>query len=60
MSSVTGQAHGSEPAQSAARSAPLKAALTPASARAFDMSTLAILAWAYGLRTTSSQSCPAG
>ena len=39
ISSVTGQAHGSEPAQSAASSAPLNAATTPSSSRAAFSST---------------------
>ena len=58
ISSVTGQAHGSEPAQSAASSAPLNAATTPSSSRAAFSSTRLIVACAYGLRTTDSQSWP--
>ena len=53
MSSVTGQAHGIEPAQSPARSAPLKAATTPSAARAASRLTLAMRACGYGLRTTA-------
>src|SRR5947208_2116084 len=50
MSSVTGQAHGSDPCHSPARSAPENAATTPSAALVFAVSTPAIRACAYGLR----------
>ena len=58
MSSVTGQAHGIGPAQSSARSAPLKTATTPSAARAASRLSFAIRACGYGLRTTVIESVP--
>ena len=53
MSAVTGQAQGSPPAQASRRSAPEKAATTPGLASASSRSTERIVAWAYGLRTST-------
>src|SRR5215470_17437758 len=58
MSSVTGQAIGSGPAQSSARSAPENAATTPGASDARETSTLLIFACAYGLRTRANQTIP--
>ena len=58
MSAVTGHPHGSGPAHSSWRSAPVKAATTPGIARAGLRSIDEIRAWAAGLRTRAAWRAP--
>ena len=60
MSSVTGQAHGIAAFQSSCRSAAENAATTPSAFRAASRSMLFTRACAYGLRTTTMLTVPAG